>query len=113
MLGARENGWECNVKFGSNHDPSLVQRLEALEAEVSDAPVRATEMYQSQIWLESILGNSDTPAPLRVPHHHAEFTRAVYKSQETGQTVALPLAKDDPFYTFKGRLTHGRKIPRD
>ena len=41
MLGSRENGWQANVKFGSNHDPSLVQRLDALEAEVSDAPVRA------------------------------------------------------------------------
>ena len=113
MLGSRENGWQANVKFGSNHDPSLVQRLDALEAEVSDAPVRATEMYQSQIWLESILGDSDTPAPLRVPHHHAELTRAVYKSQESGKTVTLPLAKDDPFYTFEGRLTHGRKLPKD
>ena len=113
MLGSRENGWQANVKFGSNHDPTLVQRLDALESEVSDAPLRATEMYQSQIWLESILDDSDTPAPLRVPHHHAEFTRAVYKSQETGRTVALPLAKDDPFYTFEGRLSHGRKIPTD
>ncbi len=111
MLGSRENGWQATVRFGSNHDPALVQRLEALEAEVADAPIRATEEYQSRIWLESILGGPPTPAPLRVPHHHVELTRAVYKSQETGGPVSLPLAKDDPFYGFDGRLTHGRTIP--
>ena len=34
-----------------------------------------------------------------------EVTRAIYKSAEEHRPVTLPLDKDDPFYSFEGRLT--------
>ena len=33
-----------------------------------------------------------------------ELITAVYKSGATGETVTLPLAKDDPFYTVEGLM---------
>ncbi len=33
-----------------------------------------------------------------------ELITAVYKSGATKQTVTLPLAKDDPFYTVEGMM---------
>lgn len=39
-----------------------------------------------------------------------EFITAVYKSGFSAQTVTLPLAKDDPFYTVAGIQTNVRKF---
>ena len=36
-----------------------------------------------------------------------ELISAIYKSGCLKQTVTLPLAKDDPFYTFEGIIKHG------
>ena len=43
--------------------------------------------------------------PIEIPHHHVEVTRAIYKSAAGNKPVKLPLEKDDPFYSFKGRFT--------
>lgn len=111
-LGSRDRGWEAQVGFGSNHDPSLVDRLEALADDLSDAPVNASEIHQSRLWLQSIITGDPMPVPIEVPRNHVELVRASYKSQEAGGLpVALPLTSDDPFYTFQGRLTHGKKLP--
>jgi predicted dehydrogenase len=108
VRGTRDRGWETTVRFGSDHDPALVDQLEALVEDVADAPEVASEIHQSRIWLESILGGKPMPVPISVPRDHVELVRASYKSQESGESVSLPLAKDDPFYTFEGRLTkHG------
>ena len=45
--------------------------------------------------------------PIEVPRHHVEVVRAIYKSAEERRPVTLPLDRDDPFYSRKGRLTHG------
>jgi len=34
-----------------------------------------------------------------------EVTRTIYKSAAGNKPVKLPLEKDDPFYSFKGRFT--------
>ena len=111
-LGPRDRGWEARVGFGSDHDPSLVDRLEALADDIPDAPVNASEIHQSRLWLQSIITGKPMPVPIEVPRNHVELVRASYKSQEAGGIpVALPLTNDDPFYTFQGRLTHGKSIP--
>tara|TARA_Y100000588_G_C14266738_1_gene930277 strand:- start:1413 stop:2699 length:1287 start_codon:yes stop_codon:yes gene_type:complete len=111
-LSSRNRGWEARVGFGSDHDPSLVDRLEALAGAIPDAPINASEIHQSRLWLQSIITGKPMPVPIEVPRNHVELVRASYKSQEAGGVpVALPLASDDPFYTFQGRLTHGKRIP--
>lgn len=35
-----------------------------------------------------------------------ELITAIYKSGSLGQTVTLPIGKDDAFYTFEGLLAH-------
>jgi hypothetical protein len=47
-----------------------------------------------------------------VARAHVELTRAIYKSQETGQRVTLPLDPDDPYYSFEGRLTRPDWMPK-
>ena len=56
------------------------------------------------MFLESILNDTDPLVPIEIPHHHVEVTRAIYKSAEERSPVTLPLSKDDPFYSFEGRI---------
>ena len=42
VLGSRDRGWEAQVGFGSDHDPSLVDRLKALAEDIPDAPIKAS-----------------------------------------------------------------------
>ena len=87
-------------------------RLEALADDISDAPVNASGIHQSRLWLQSIITGDPMPVPIEVPRNHVELVRASYKSQESGGLpVTLPLISDDSFYTFQGRLTHGKKLP--
>ena len=105
MLGSRQNAWETELAFGSQTLPDAVNKLEALEDEVAAAPPRATEEHQSRIWVNAILNGTGTPTPIEIPRAHVELVRAVYKSQEEHAPVSLPLEKDDPFYSFEGRLS--------
>ena len=111
-LGSRDRGWEAQVGFGSDHDPSLVDRLKALAEDIPAAPIHASELHQRRLWLQSIITEKPMPVPIEGPRNHVELVRASYKSQEAGGIpVALPLTSDDPFYGFQGRLTHGKRIP--
>ena len=97
------NYWEADTSFGFG-DGAAVAALDALADEVSEVPERASEEYQSRLFLESIANDSDPLVPIEVPMHHVEIVRALYKSAHEGAPVSLPLDKDDPFYTFEGRI---------
>ena len=67
---------------------------------------------QSRIWVTCALEGKPLPVPQTLGRQHAEFVRAAYKSAETGHPVQLPLATDDPYYSFEGRLTRPDWMPR-
>ena len=73
-------------------------------------PEQITQEYQTRLFLESIIDDTEPRVPIEVPRHHVELVRAIYKSAEERRPVTLPLDKEDPFYSRKGRLTHG--VPR-
>jgi predicted dehydrogenase len=102
---SRDNFWKATTTFGSDDNPSAVEALEALRAEVSGFPEEATEEYQSRLFLECVANNREPIVPIETPYHHVEVTRAIYKSAEERIPVTLPLDRDDPFYTFQGRIT--------
>ena len=105
----RSNYWRAETTFGSSDSPAAVEALESLRSEVAGVPETATEAYQSRLFLESIINDTEPLVPIDVPRHHVEVVRAIYKSAEERQPVTLPLDKDDPFYGTAGRLTHGVK----
>ena len=108
----RSNYWKADTTFASSDNPAAVEALESLRSEVDGVPETATEAYQSRLFLESILNDTEPLVPIDVPRHHVEVVRAIYKSAEERQPVTLPLDKDDPFYGAAGRLTHGVKRPQ-
>ena len=108
----RSNYWKADTTFASSDNPAAVEALESLRSEVAGVPETATEAYQSRLFLESILNDTEPLVPIDVPRHHVEVVRAIYKSAEERQPVTLPLDKDDPFYGAAGRLTHGVKRPQ-
>ena len=86
------------------------QRNEALEKEIADfaaalPPIRY-EGHTGQ--LENILTVLEQNAPVAIGGEDGrrtiELITAVYKSGATGETVSLPLAADDPFYTVEGLM---------
>ncbi|MCW5849854.1 MAG: Gfo/Idh/MocA family oxidoreductase [Anaerolineae bacterium] len=97
--------WEAQTSFGSSDNPAAVAALEALRAEVEPVPTRASEAYQSRLWLAAIRDDTEPLVPVEVARHHVEVVRALYKSAAEHQPVSLPLDKADPFYSFEGRLT--------
>ena len=109
--GPRGNYWRADTTFGSSDNPSSVEALEALRAEVANVPEHASEEYQSRLFLESITNNTEPLVPIEVPIHHVQVVRAIYKSAQEHRPITLPLSKDDPFYGIAGRLTHGVKRP--
>ena len=107
----RGNYWQADTTFGSSDNPAAVEALEALRTELARIPEQATEEYQSRLFLESIINDTEMPVPIEVPRNHVEVVRAIYKSAEEHQPVTLPLDKNDPFYSRQGRLTSGVKPP--
>ena len=93
-----------DVVFASDGDTEAVAGLEALRAEVEHLPEASSQQDQTRYFLQSILDDSDPLVPIEVSRHHVEVSRAIYKSAVERVPVGLPLAKDDPFYTFAGRL---------
>ena len=86
------------------------QRNEALEQEIaafaaSQPPIRY-EGHTGQ--LENVLTALEQDAPVAIGGEDGrrtiELITAVYKSGATGETVSLPLAADDPFYTVEGLM---------
>ncbi len=111
ITGPSSNYWAADTTFGSSDNPAAVKELEALRAGVADIPERASEEYQSRLFLTTIANNTEPLVPIDIPRHHVEVVRAIYKSAEEGRPVTLPLDKDDPFYRSTGRLTHGVTRP--
>ncbi len=116
----RDRYWEADASFGSSEagrfgsgDDSALQRLEDLRNGVADVPARATEAYQSRLFLECIATGSEPLVPIEAPRHHVELVRAMYSSAEQRRPVSLPLDPGDPFYGPTGRLSHGSRRPQD
>ena len=116
----RDRYWEADASFGSSEagrfgsgDDSALQRLQALRAEVAEVPARATEAYQSRLFIECIASGNEPLVPIEVPRHHVELVRAMYSSAEQQRPVALPLDPGDPFHGPAGRLSHGSRRPQD
>ena len=116
----RDRYWEAEASFGSSEtgrfgsgDDSALQRLQALRAEVAEVPARATEAYQSRLFIECIASGNAPLVPIEVPRHHVELVRAMYSSAEQHRPVPLPLDPGDPFYGPAGRLSHGSRRPQD
>ena len=86
------------------------QRNEALEKEIADfAAALPTIRYEGHTGqLENVLTALEQDAPVAIGGEDGrrtiELITAVYKSGATGETVTLPLAKDDPFYTVEGLM---------
>ena len=99
-----------DLTVASKTSPAAVEEIEALQAELSGYPESITQQDQTRLFLESIINDTEPLVPIEVPHHHVEVTRAIYKSAEERRPVTLPLDKDDPFYTFEGRLTGGAAV---
>lgn len=93
-----------DVVFASDGYTEAVEGLEALRAEVAHLPEAASQQDQTRYFLQNILDDTDPLVPIEVSRHHVEVSRAIYKSAVERVPVGLPLAKDDPFYTFEGRL---------
>ena len=116
----RDRYWEASATFGSSEagkfgsgDDSALQRLQALRAQVAEVPARATEAYQSRLFIECIATGGEPLVPIEVPRHHVELVRAMYSSAEQHRPVTLPLDPGDPFYGPAGRLGHGGRRPQD
>ena len=86
------------------------QRNEALEKEIADfAAALPTIRYEGHTGqLENVLTALEQAMPVAIGGEDGrrtiELITAVYKAGATGQTVTLPLAKDDPFYTVEGLM---------
>jgi predicted dehydrogenase len=103
-LSPGANAWEAETTFGSADNPGAVEALEGLSDQVAGVPEHASEEYQSRLFLESIVNEEEPLVPIDVPMHHVELVRAMYKSAHEGAPVTLPLDKNDPFYSFEGRI---------
>ncbi len=75
-------------------------------AEFESLPKLEHEHHTGQI--ENFLDAIDSGSPLQVDgldgRHTIELISAIYKSAFTKTTVALPLEKDDPYYSFPSRV---------
>ena len=86
------------------------QRNEALEKEIADfAAALPTIRYEGHTGqLENVLTALEQDTPVAIGGEDGrrtiELITAVYKAGATGETVSLPLAKDDPFYTVEGLM---------
>ena len=86
-------------------------RNEALEAEIrayAEALPRVQwEGHTGQIHnvMRAILGEQDVAITGEEGRRTIELITSVYKSGTLGQTVELPLQKDDPFYTVEGIMS--------
>ena len=100
--------FSCYVSLSMGN--GFPQRNEALEKEIADfAAALPTIRYEGHTGqLENILTALEQDAPVAIGGEDGrrtiELITAVYKAGATGQTVTLPLAKDDPFYTVEGLM---------
>ena len=113
LLGTgRESVMKHTLSFGSTNTPGAVADLEALADEFQDLPEAPSQLHQSRLWATCILEDRPIPFPQTIARQHVELTRAIYKSAATSTTVQLPLDRDDPYYSFEGRLPRPDWMPR-
>lgn len=95
---SKENGFP-------NHDVELEAQLNARYEEIPDLPY---EGHTGEINnYQSALEKGERPMITGVDGRNTvELITAIYKSGSLGQTVTLPITKDDEFYTFEGLLAH-------
>jgi hypothetical protein len=103
--------FESTVTFGSSNTAGVVKQLEALADDLGDLPESPSQLDQSRLWVTAILEDKPLPVPISVPRAHVGLSRAIYKAQEIGASVALPLDTNDPYYTFEGRLSRPSWMP--
>ena len=113
----RDHYWKAITSFGSSGvgkfgdgDGITLQNLETLRENLNDVPICASEAYQTRLFVECILNDSDPLVPIDIPRHHVEVVRAMYSSTEQHRPVTLPLDPGDPFYGT-ARLSHGVRRP--
>ena len=111
LIGNRHSMYESTVTFGSSNTAGVVEQLEALADDLADLPESPSQLDQSRLWVTAILEDKPLPVPISVPRAHVELSRAIYKAQEIGVSVALPLETNDPYYTFEGRLSRPNWMP--
>lgn len=99
--------------FASLSKPNgFPERNEALEREIADftdaQPRIRWEGHDGQ--LENVFTALETGGPVAIGGEDGrrtiELITAVYQSGATGQTVRLPISRDDPFYTVAGMMAH-------
>jgi len=108
----RESVFKHTLSFGSTNTPDVVAELEALGNGLEDLPKAPSQLHQSRLWASCVLEGRPIPFPQTIARQHVELTRAIYKSAATGTTVQLPLERDDPYYSFEGRLPRPDWMPR-
>ncbi|MFC4101310.1 Gfo/Idh/MocA family protein [Paenibacillus xanthanilyticus] len=84
-------------------DQSLEEKIQRYYDELPDLPY---EGHAAQI--DNVLQAIETGAPVLIDgvsgRSTLELITSIYKSASTGERVALPLQKDDPFYTREGLM---------
>lgn len=98
---SKENGFPAP-------NPSLEQQIQALYEQLPDVEY---EGHKGQIdnVLQAIENGSDLLIDGTSGRNTLEFITAIYKSASTGQSVKLPLSRNDEFYTREGiqaKATH-------
>lgn len=87
------------------------EAIERLERAASEVPMPAYTGHAAQI-LDVLNAMQEGRAPMvdgREGRRALELITAIYKSAATGERVALPLRKDDPFYTTEGIQKHAKR----
>ncbi len=112
LNSGRESVFKHTLSFGSTNTPGVLAELEALGDELDDFPEAPSQLHQSRLWASCALEDRAVPFPQTIARQHVELTRAIYKSAATASTVRLPLDRDDPYYSFEGRLPRPDWMPR-
>ncbi|MDR0396868.1 MAG: Gfo/Idh/MocA family oxidoreductase [Oscillospiraceae bacterium] len=102
--------------YASTSKPNgFPERNASLESELDEyyesLPAIEHEGHEGEI--ENVISSIERGAPPAITgadgRRTIEMITAIYKSGALHETVALPIAKDDPFYTVEGMLA---KVPR-
>jgi len=84
-------------------NPAMESELEKLYQSLPSLPVEGHEAQLENV-LKAVLDGSQPLVTGSEGRKAVELICAMYKSSTEGVRVALPLAKDDPFYTTEGML---------
>ena len=79
------------------------ETLETLNNRYNELPDLEKENHNGQIsnFVNAILGHEELLITGSDGRNNIELIMAIYKSSVTGQTVELPITKDDPFYRLE------------